>query len=90
MPQPPQWSVVVVRAWVGTEGLRIRMLATDSAGGEAEAVVATSQAATDVLGTWLGDLTSGRHPTPRPSRPPGRRRRPGADDDHRDGSVTSA
>jgi hypothetical protein len=66
VPKKPQWSLIVVRAWVEAEGVRIRLLVTDSTGGEADIVVATADDATSVLGTWVRDLTSGRHPTPSP------------------------
>jgi hypothetical protein len=70
----------VVRAWVEGEGVRIRLLVTDSTGGEADVVVATPEDATSLLSTWIRDLTAGRHPTPRPlpqRGPPARERAPG-------------
>jgi len=58
MPQTPGWTLIVVRAWVDVDGLRVRVLGTGSAGGEAQIVVASPEDAARVVRAWLRDLAA--------------------------------
>lgn len=48
--------MIVLRAWVDTEGMRVRVLATSSAGDDAEIVVASPEDAARIVAVWLGGL----------------------------------
>ncbi|MGH2741466.1 MAG: hypothetical protein ACRDN8_03060 [Thermoleophilaceae bacterium] len=59
MSQPPRWTLIVLRAWVDTEGMRVRVLGTDSAGEDTQIVVASPEDAARIVNTWLSDLAAG-------------------------------
>jgi hypothetical protein len=59
MSQTPRWTLIVMRAWLDTEGVRVRMLGTDSAGRDAEVVVASHDDALRIVDAWLDDLEGG-------------------------------
>jgi hypothetical protein len=58
MPQTPSWTLIVLRAWVDVDGPRIRVLGTDSEGGQSQTVVASPEDAARVVRAWLGELAS--------------------------------
>lgn len=58
MSQSPRWTLIVLRAWVDTEGMRVRVLGTDSAGKDTEIVVASPEAAARIVNMWLSDLAA--------------------------------
>jgi hypothetical protein len=60
---PPDYQVIVIRAWREPEGLRIRLLANGSF--PRQWVVASATAACDVLAALLGELVA-EEPTTRP------------------------
>jgi hypothetical protein len=51
------WCVVVVRAWVDSEGLRARLL-TSGPGGDRVVVVRSADAAGQQLAAWLAALAA--------------------------------
>ncbi len=59
MSQTPRWTLIVLRAWVDTEGMRVRVLGTDSAGEDAETVVGSPEDAARIVNLWLSDLAAG-------------------------------
>lgn len=65
-PQRPSWTLIVVRAWLETDGQRIRVLGTNSAGQDAAVVVATPDEAARIVASWLSDLTADVRPAPVP------------------------
>lgn len=58
MPQTPSWTLIVLRAWADIDGLRIRVLGTDSVGGQSEIVVASAEDAAGVVRAWLRDFAA--------------------------------
>jgi len=60
---PPDYQVIVIRAWREPEGLRIRLLA--HGGSPRQWVVGSATAACDVLAALLAELLA-EEPTTRP------------------------
>jgi hypothetical protein len=54
---PPSWALIVLRAWLDTDGLRVRLLSTNSAGVDAEVVVKSPEDAAVVVCAWLRAVT---------------------------------
>lgn len=53
-----RWTLVVLRGWADVDGIRVRVLRTDSTGVDAEIVVASAEEAGQVVIAWLSDLAA--------------------------------
>ncbi len=58
MAQAPRWAVIVVRAWIDVDGIRVRLVGTDSAGGTVRSAVATPDDAALVVRSLLRELAA--------------------------------
>ena len=56
MADDSRWITIVVRAWADAGGIRVRLLCADSERGVGNDVVASVDAAVDVVETWLQTL----------------------------------
>ena len=56
MPQPPRWSVLVVRGWIEAGRLRVRLLRTGSTGPDDQATALTAAHAAHIVESWLDTL----------------------------------
>jgi hypothetical protein len=59
MPPLTQWTLIVIRAWIDSGGIRVRMLNSDAAGHNSEAVVSSLDDVTALVSGWLDDLATG-------------------------------
>jgi hypothetical protein len=56
MSQPPRWSVLVVRGWIESGRLRVRLLRTGSTGADDQATALTAAHAAHIVQGWLDNL----------------------------------